>query len=137
MKIQLEAIKPDANSSFHLMLNPRLNDFFFWHFHPEFELTYIEGANGNRSVGSHISQYSGSDLVFIGSNIPHLNFDYGVKTDYEKTVLHIQPDFLSEAFLKTPELFAIQQFFEKAVFGIAILGETKTTVGKIDRKSVV
>ena len=72
MKIQLEAIKPDANSSFHLMLNPRLNDFFFWHFHPEFELTYIEGANGNRSVGSHISQYAGSDLVFIGSNIPHL-----------------------------------------------------------------
>ena len=129
MKIQLEAIKPDANSSFHLMLNPRLNDFFFWHFHPEFELTYIEGANGNRSVGSHISQYSGSDLVFIGSNIPHLNFDYGVKTDYVKTVLHIQPDFLSEAFLKTPELFAIQQFFKKAAFGIAILGKTKVIAG--------
>ncbi|MEO5582557.1 MAG: AraC family transcriptional regulator, partial [Saprospiraceae bacterium] len=78
MKIKLEAIKPDAESSFHIMVNPRFNDFFFWHFHPEIELTYIEGASGNRHVGEHISKYTGSDLVLIGSNIPHLNFDYGV-----------------------------------------------------------
>jgi hypothetical protein len=34
----LEKITPDENSSFHLMVNPRLHDFFFWHFHPEIEL---------------------------------------------------------------------------------------------------
>ena len=38
-----------------------------------------------------------NDLVFIGSNIPHLNFDYGIKTDYEKIVLHIRSDFLGNA----------------------------------------
>jgi AraC-like DNA-binding protein len=125
MKIQLETIKPQSNSSFHILLNPRLNDFYFWHFHPEFELTYIEGASGKRQVGEHISRYEGSDLVFIGSNIPHLNFDYGVKTDYQKTVLHIQPDFLKDAFLQTPELTAIHAFFEKSKYGIAIVGATK------------
>jgi AraC-like DNA-binding protein len=129
MKIQLETIKPQSNSSFHILLNPRLNDFYFWHFHPEFELTYIEGASGKRQVGEHISRYEGSDLVFIGSNIPHLNFDYGVKTDYQKTVLHIQPDFLKEAFPQTPELAAIHAFFEKSKYGIAILGATKAKAG--------
>lgn len=131
MKIQLEAIKPDLGSSFHIMVNPRLNDMFFWHFHPELELTYIEGANGNRYVGSHVSKYEGSDLVFIGSNIPHLNFDYGIKeANYEKIVVHISPDFLGEAFSNTPELLAIKTFFEKAVYGIVIKGETKAIVGE-------
>ena len=64
MKIQLEEIKPDLFSSFHLILNPRLNDFFYWHFHPEFELVYIEGINGTRHVGDHISRYEFNDLVF-------------------------------------------------------------------------
>lgn len=130
MTIQLEAIQPDHNSSFHLMRNPRLNDFFFWHFHPEYELVFIEGASGRRHVGEHMSRYEGSDLVFIGSNIPHLNFDYGVKTDYQKTVLHMQPDFLSEALAKTPELADIRQLFEKSAYGIAFTGETKAKAGK-------
>lgn len=131
MKIQLESIKTDTDSSFHIMLNPRLSDFYFWHFHPEFELIYIEGTDGKRHVGEHISKFKGSDLVFIGSNIPHLNFDYGVKTDYEKTVLHIQPQFLNEAFTLIPELHTIQDFFEKSKHGIAIYGETKIVAGKM------
>lgn len=134
MKTQLEEIKPDSNSSFHLMVNPRLNDFFFWHFHPEFELVYINGANGTRHVGEHISRFEGSDLVLIGSNIPHLNFDYGVKTDYEKIVLHIQPHFLKEVFSNTPELLAIQQLFEKSQHGIAFYGDNKKMVGERMKK---
>lgn len=130
MKIQLEKIQTKSDSSFHLMLNPRLNDFFFWHFHPEYELVYIEGANGKRHVGEHISRYEGSDLVFIGSNIPHLNFDYGVKTSYQKIVLHIQPNFLGEVFTNTPELSVIHHFFEKSSHGIAIGGKTKEIVGE-------
>ncbi len=134
MKIQLEAIKPSSETSFHLMLNPRLNNFFFWHFHPEYELVFIDGADGTRHVGEHISRYTGSDLVLIGSNIPHLNFDYGVKTDYHKTVLHIPPDFLGEALGKTPELEAIQQLFENSAHGLAFLNETKAQAGIMLRK---
>ncbi|TAE59093.1 MAG: AraC family transcriptional regulator [Bacteroidetes bacterium] len=129
MRIQYEDILPDANSSFRLMVNPRLNDFFFWHSHPEYELVYIEGANGTRHVGEHISRYTGSDLVFIGSNIPHLNFDYGVKTDYEKVVLHIRQDFLSQGFAGAPELSGIRELFEQARKGIAYGEATKAQVG--------
>jgi AraC-like DNA-binding protein len=128
MNIQLEEIQVGSESSFHIMVNPNLSDFFFWHFHPEFELVYIEGANGNRHVGEHISQFVGSDLVFIGSNIPHLNFDYGIKTSYEKVVVHLPVDFLGNALLKTPELQKLNDLFENAKFGLAFSLETKILV---------
>lgn len=130
MKTQLETISPDANSSFRLLHNPKLSDLFLWHFHPEYELVYIEGANGTRHVGSHTKRYEGSDLVFIGSNIPHLNFDYGVKTDYKKVVLQIQPAFMQKVFKEIRELSAIYQLFEKAQHGIAFSGTTKKRVGE-------
>ena len=130
MKSVFEVINPDANSSFRLLLNPRLNDLFYWHFHPEYELVFIEGATGTRHVGDHISQYENSDLVFIGSNIPHLNFDYGVQTEYEKVVLHIQPTFKNKVFNEIPELSTIFNLFEKSEYGIAFFGETKKIVGE-------
>ncbi len=129
MKIQLETIRPDAKSSFRLLHNPKLNDLFFWHFHPEYELVYIEGANGTRHVGDHISAYKESDLVFIGSNIPHLNFDYGIKTDYRKEVLHINSTFKNKVFTEIPEFSEVFRLFEKSQYGIAFEGHTKEEVG--------
>ncbi len=128
MKTVLEQIVPDKNSSFRLMVNPDLSDFFFWHFHPEFELVFIDGADGTRHVGDHLSRFSGSDLVFIGSNIPHLNFDYGIETTYEKYVVHIEPSFLTEALGRTPELAGIEYLFKQAAYGVAFSEKVKSEV---------
>lgn len=134
MKIQLEQIRTDEKSSFRLLHNPRLNDLFYWHFHPEFELVYIEGANGTRHVGDHISKFEESDLVLIGSNIPHLNFDYGIQTDYNKEVLHVSPNFKNTVFNEIPELTELFKLFEMSQHGIAFAGETKKEVGKLLQK---
>lgn len=130
MRTQFETIQPDANSSFRLLHNPRLSDLFYWHFHPEYELVYIDGANGTRHVGDHTSRYQGSDLVLIGSNIPHLNFDYGVQTDYEKVVLQIQPDFKRQVLSTVPELAGIDALFVEAQHGIAFAGQTRQEIGQ-------
>jgi len=129
LKIQLEQINPDAKSSFRLLHNPRLNDLFYWHFHPEYELVYIEGANGTRHVGDHISQYDHSDLVLIGSNIPHLNFDYGIQSEYQKEVLHVSSAFKNKIFTEIPELTEVFELFEKSQQGIAFTGRTKINIG--------
>jgi AraC-like DNA-binding protein len=129
MKIQLETINPEDKSPFGLLHNPRLSNLFYWHFHPEFELVYIEGASAARHVGDHISTYKESDLVFIGSNIPHLNFDYGVQTEYKKEVLHIKPFFKDMVIGDIPELSGLLNLFEKSNRGIAFSGETKKMVG--------
>ncbi|MEB8346154.1 AraC family transcriptional regulator [Flavobacteriaceae bacterium KMM 6898] len=125
MKVQLETITNKVNRSFSMMFNPRLSDLFFWHFHPEYELIYIEGANGTRHVGDHISTYQGSDLVLIGSNIPHLNFDYGVKTEYRKVVVHLKKELVETHFFGTPELLLINTMFQKAKHGLAFQGRLK------------
>jgi len=128
MKTELEHINPGSGSSISIMVNPDLSDFFFWHFHPEFELVYIEGADGNRHVGNHISRFKGSDLVLIGSYIPHLNFDYGIRTPYEKVVVHIQPEFLQRTFDTTPELKAINQLMTLSKQGIAFGEKTQKQI---------
>jgi len=137
LKIQLEQINPDAKSSFRLLHNPRLNDLFYWHFHPEYELVYIEGANGTRHVGDHISQYEHSDLVLIGSNIPHLNFDYGIQTEYKKEVLHVSSAFKKKIFTEIPELNEVFELFEKSQHGIAFTGRTKVNIGSRLKKLYV
>ena len=134
MKIQLETYNSDSRSPFRLMHNPRLNNLFYWHFHPEFELVYVEGASASRHVGDHISTYKDSDLVFIGSNIPHLNFDYGVQTDYKKEVLHIKPFFKNMVLGEIPELSGIRELFKRSAHGIAFKGETKRIVGNRMKK---
>lgn len=129
MRIQLETIV-SQDRSFSMMFNPQLSDLFYWHFHPEYELVYIEGASGTRHVGEHISTYNGSDLVLIGSNIPHLNFDYGVKTAYRKVVVHLKKEFIDTHLHQIPELATIAQLLSKSNFGIAFNGAIKKQVGE-------
>ncbi|MEO0572858.1 MAG: AraC family transcriptional regulator [Bacteroidota bacterium] len=129
MKVQLENIRPNEKCSIRLLHDPKLSDLFFWHFHPEYELVYIEGASGTRHVGEHISTFSNSDLVLIGSYVPHLNFDYGVKTTYLKEVLHFNVDFCSQVLKQIPELPQLSKLLERAQHGIAFRGNTKIDIG--------
>ena len=129
MKLIFENIRPDADSSFRIF-SPKLNDFFFWHYHPEYEIVYIEGADGTRHIGEHIARFEQSDLVFIGPYIPHLNFDYGIKTPYQKVVIQMREDFLTKAFALVPELAQVKDLFEKAKMGLYFTGETKEKIGK-------
>lgn len=129
MKIQLESISPESKSPFRLLHDPKLNHLFFWHFHPEFELVYIEGASATRHVGNHISQFTDSDLVLIGSNIPHLNFDHGVTTSYRKEVLHIKPTFKEDFVAQFPELQSLERLLELSKYGLVFKGATKNEIG--------
>jgi len=129
MRIQLETIS-SPDKSFSMMFNPRLSDLFYWHFHPEYELVYIKADTGTRHIGEHISTYKESDLVLIGSNIPHLNFDYGVKTEYQKVVVHLKKEFVETHFQAIPELNPIHGLFEKSKYGLVFKGETKNQIGE-------
>ena len=129
-KVKFEEISRDTGSSFRILLTPNLNDVFYWHFHPEYELVFVEGASGTRHIGDHISRYVDGDLVFIGPNIPHLNFDYGVKSTCETIVVQLKEDFLGKEFLLVPEIARIKQLFEDSKYGLSFDEETKRIVGK-------
>lgn len=128
MKIIKEAVSPNPGQSFRLF-TPRLKNYFFWHYHPEIELVYVEAVTGIRHVGQHISSYMGSDLVLIGPNIPHLNFDYGVETEYMQIVVQLPENFIGTALALAPELRDIRDLFARAARGVAFGGQTKSVVG--------
>jgi AraC-like DNA-binding protein len=128
-EIQLEKVEFEPGKSFKLF-SPRLRNTFLWHYHPEFELVYVEADAGIRHVGSHISGYTQSDLVFIGSSIPHLNFDYRLRSDYHQVVIQLREDFLGSAIGISPEFSVIHQLFKKAASGISFYGETKATAAQ-------
>ena len=131
MKIQKEEIVMDPGYSFRIF-SPSLRNYFFWHYHPEYELIYIEGLTGIRHVGQHISSFMGSDLVFIGPNVPHLNFDYGLQTEYRQIVVQIKESFVKDTLEKTPEFAAIQALFKNAYLGLSFSGDIKYRVaGKL------
>lgn len=128
LKIIKEAVSPNPGQSFRLF-TPRLKNYFFWHYHPEIELVYVEAVTGIRHVGQHISSYMDSDLVLIGPNIPHLNFDYGVETEYMQIVVQLPENFIGTALALAPELSDIRGLFARAVRGLAFGGQTKSVVG--------
>jgi AraC-like DNA-binding protein len=130
MKVLREAIQPDADSSFKILLTPKLNELFYWHFHAEYEMVYVEAKHGIRHIGDHISKYEESDLAFIGPNIPHLNFDYGVKETAETVVVQMKEHFLGNAFFSLPEIQAINNLFTRAKSGLAFFGDTKKMAGE-------
>jgi len=130
MKAKLENISADKDSSFRILLTPNLNDLFYWHFHPEYEIVYVEADSGVRHIGDHISKYEGSDIALIGPNIPHLNFDYGVKAKVDTVVVQMKEDFLGKDFFSLPELMSIKNLFEEAKSGLAFFGETKKIAGQ-------
>jgi AraC-like DNA-binding protein len=129
MKIKKEIVVADKGQSFKLF-KPSLKNYFFWHYHPEFELVYVEASNGIRHVGQHISSYMESDLILIGQNIPHLNFDFGIKTKYKQIVVQLKENFLGDAFKETPEFELIQQLFERSYLGLSFTGKTKAAVAE-------
>jgi len=128
-EIQLERVDFEPGKSFKLF-SPRLRNTFLWHYHPEIELVYVEADAGIRHVGSHISGYTQSDLVFIGGNIPHLNFDYRLRSDYHQIVIQLRTDFLGAAIGTSPEFAAINRLFKLAGYGIAFTGPTKIAVAE-------
>jgi AraC-like DNA-binding protein len=129
LKIQKEIVLPDPGQSFKLF-RPSLKNYFYWHYHPEYELVYVEATGGIRHVGQHISSFMESDLILIGPNVPHLNFDYGIKTEYRQIVLQLKENFLGGAFQDTPEFSTINKLFERAYLGLSFSGETKRIVAE-------
>jgi AraC-like DNA-binding protein len=128
-KIQLEQVQFDPRKSIRIF-SPQLRNHFYWHYHPEFELVYVKADAGIRHVGTHMSGFTGSDLVFIGSNVPHLNFDYRVRNDYHQIVIQIKADFLSGFINQWPELSSIIQIFNKPGLCLSYYGKTKDLVAE-------
>lgn len=131
-KAAFEAIKPDFGRSFTYQKfdSRNTNKNQGWHYHPEIELVYVNGGNGKRQIGSHLSYYRQGDLILIGSNLPHCGFTDACTGNTSESVVQMKSDFLGSDFFDIPEMKNIQRLFQKAQGGIAFSGNTKKKIGE-------
>jgi AraC-like DNA-binding protein/uncharacterized RmlC-like cupin family protein len=106
----------------------------FWHFHPELELIYINKGQGKTHIGNHLSYFNNSQLILIGSNLPHNGFTDRLTANGTETTVQFKSNFLGNDFLNVPEMAAIVSLFDRAKQGIRFKVETKKIIGpKIDK----
>lgn len=119
MKAILEDIKTNQGiSSFHAFRYQVPYFQFKWHYHPEFELTYIVKGNGYRIVGNSYEPFADGDLVLLGSNLPHTcsgKADGDVNSD--AIVIQFSSEFISP-FLEFNESILIKNMLESSLRGI-------------------
>lgn len=130
MKTEFENITPDRGSSFKVLQWQWHEDRFFWHQHPEYEIVYIHKGAGKRHIGEHLSHFEEGELMFIGPNVPHLNFGYGADSQHEEIVVQLKDDFLGHAFLGSPELQDIKRLFELSKQGLNFYGSVREKVAE-------
>jgi AraC-like DNA-binding protein len=119
MKAILEDIKTNQGiSSFHAFRYQVPYFQFKWHYHPEFELTYIVKGNGYRIVGNSYEPFNDGDLVLLGSNLPHTwsgKADGDVNSD--AIVIQFSSEFISP-FLELNESLLIKNMLDSSLRGI-------------------
>lgn len=143
MKIEKTKITSYLNSSISVL--SREEPFFQapFHSHPELELVYVKESFGKRIVGNSVEPFKAGDMVFLGSNIPHvwLNDEvyYQENADLKAKaiVVYFKKEIFGTAFFELKETQKINSFFNQAVRGLAITGETNLLIAKKLEKLVL
>lgn len=106
-----------------------------YHAHPEFELTYILEGFGKRIIGNNVSPFEDGDMVFVGSNVPHIWMSDAVYYQEDSllntkvVVAYINPKIFEQMFELLEELEPVKEMIRLASAGLYIFGETQRLVG--------
>ncbi|MBI9059790.1 MAG: AraC family transcriptional regulator [Labilibaculum sp.] len=131
MSLQLEQIPIKNEHSFRSKIDVLPHIEVAWHYHPEFELIFIEKSRGTLIVGDCIDNFKDGDLLFIGPNTPHVMTNE--EAYYQKNpdlhaiawVVHFKEDSFGKEFFLIPEMYRIKSFLKKSFQGVRIDGSTK------------
>jgi len=102
--------------------------------HVNFEIALLENCIGKRFIGDHIEDFTGTELVLLGSYLPHCWQYYKLADPMiqpQAIVVHFFPDFLGKEFLEKPECAGLNELLTKAVRGVCFSGPTIPTAKKI------
>ncbi|QDU64097.1 Bifunctional transcriptional activator/DNA repair enzyme AdaA [Planctomycetes bacterium Pan216] len=133
MRATIEKVEPPESSSFRLRERRESAFAFYWHFHPEFELTYIDRSRGRRFVGDSIEDYADADLVLLGPNLPHAwcsDGSRGQTAEHVARFVQFDRAFLGEDFFERPELAACRRLLERSARGLCFQGPLRQRIGK-------
>lgn len=113
-----------------------------WHYHPEIELIYFHKGSGTQFVGDSIKRFEQSNIVLLGSNLPHYwKYDNEELIEPQcenpySTVIHFSEDFWGQTFLNVPENKIIKQTLNNAKRGIQISAKKEPVIADLIEQMV-
>ncbi|MCK9641539.1 MAG: AraC family transcriptional regulator [Prolixibacteraceae bacterium] len=137
MQPKLEKVPLHLTSSIYVKreITPYMD--YPWHYHPEYEIIFVEKSYGIRLMGNHIGNFSDGDLMFIGSNLPHVwkndkDF-YQENKDLMVDVYVIQfcENALGDGFFDLPEFIHIKKLFNLGQQGLVVNGDKKGEIAAL------
>lgn len=128
LKASYEVLQPPGNHSFLVRTFGKTGFAAPYHFHPEYELTWIVKGSGKRYAGSNMADFSEGDLVLLGPNVPHCWKLQPEGKNARSVVIQFTSDFLGDDFFSKAELVKIRQLFQRSNSGIQFIKRTPALV---------
>ncbi len=130
-----KTLTPKETFIFKDLIGPFFNP--NWHFHPEFQISYIVQGRGTRFVGDHVQTFEEGDLVLTGLNLPHLwrsddiYFEKDSKLITRGLVIYFDNELLSQSLLQKEEFYTINKLVENSARGMEFYGESREKINKL------
>jgi AraC-like DNA-binding protein len=107
-----------------------------WHYHTNFEISFITEGSGKRIVADSIEEFQPGDLVFLGRNLPHVWIaDKETRVLSNRTLemvfLQFTSNILFPQLLALPEFSSVKRALELSERGIQIVSQTLNEVSEI------
>jgi len=119
VRAQFEKIHSLDKNAFHAYTYEKAEFDSPWHYHPEFELTYILSSQGVRYAGNSVENFEENDLVLLGPNLPHCWKNTGTqKSKAGAIVIHWNNTLLGSDWLKQLQFDAIHALLQRSSKGI-------------------
>src|SRR5690606_33020645 len=105
-----------------------------FHAHPEMELVFVEEGFGKRIIGNRIEPFEAGDMVFIGSNVPHVwlsdpvFYEEGSTLTSKVIITYFAPAIFNQLLGSLKEFDQIRQMVQQAAKGIRIYGQTRNII---------
>lgn len=124
MKNIIREITPLTNEEFFVVLyHPNAKFDFPTHYHPEYEINFVEGASGKRIVGETVNRYEAFDMVLTGPDIFHSWQSDSGGADLVVTI-QFQKDLLPNSFQNKKLVAPIRDMLQRSKRGISFGKET-------------
>jgi len=136
MSAQFEQIKLAEDESFFIGIFQDNLEKSKWHYHNNFEISFITEGSGKRIVADSIEEFQPGDLVFLGRNLPHVwiaDKDQGAFSNrtLEMVFLQFTSDVLGPQLLALPEFKNVAYALSLSERGIQIVGQTLNEVSEL------
>jgi AraC-like DNA-binding protein len=112
---------PSESKLFKVEFQENNKEFYYpWHYHPELELAFILSGKGVRYVGNSIENFSGNDLVLLGSNLPHTWNTTEHDEPVTAIVVYLKEEFFDQTWVQSIEFESIRKLLTNMSKGIKI-----------------